>query len=154
MTSGTVFLGKRAGSLPLGKGIPNPGWGFLKQLMTQDLPQQGSSLSLHLPVSACALAHFTELSASVLAGILCPKCKWRVFLQASYLYLMSLIYQNQSSFTFLTLVTHTPRASPCLQIPPWSRPSRALRGPESITQPSSSSATNELFSGDAAEPLG
>lgn len=68
---------------------------------------------------------------------------------------MSLMYQNQSCFTFIMFVTHAPRASPGLQIPTWSVPFTALHGPEGIAQPSSSSATSKPFLvGEATEPHG
>lgn len=139
----------------LGKTTPNPGWGFVKQLITGDLPHQDFSVASSSCLLLSALTHFTKLSASVLAGILYPKCKYHIFLKASYLCLMSLMYQNQSCFTFITFVTHAPRASPGLQIPTWSFPFTALHGPEGIAQPSSSSATSKTFLvGEATEPHG
>ena len=139
----------------LGKTTPNPGWGFVKQLITGDLPHQDFSVASSSCLLLSALTHFTKLSACVLAGILYPKCKYHIFLKASYLCPMSLMYQNQSCFTFITFVTHAPRASPGLQIPTWSFPFTALHGPEGIAQPSSSSATSKPFLvGEATEPHG
>ena len=151
------FLGSRLARFApsLGKTTPNPGWGFVKQLITGDLPHQDFSVASSSCLLLSALTHFTKLSACVLAGILYPKCKYRIFLKASYLCPMSLMYQNQSCFTFITFVTHAPRASPGLQIPTWSFPFTALHGPEGIAQPSSSSATSKPFLvGEATEPHG
>lgn len=78
----------------LGKTTPNPGWGFVKQLITQDLPQRDFSVASSSRPLLSALTHFTKLSASGLAGILYPKCKYHIFLKASYLCLISYISES------------------------------------------------------------
>ena len=102
----------------LGKDHPKPWLGFCQAVNhPRPPPRRLFSVASSCRLLLSALTHFTKLSASVLAGIPYPKCKYHIFLKASYLCLMSLMYQNQSCFTFITFVTHAPRASQVFRSP-------------------------------------
>lgn len=61
-----VYLGKRTGSLLLGKGHHRFWLGFSQAMNDPGPPPNKASLSLHLPVSSATLAHCIPLAASVL----------------------------------------------------------------------------------------
>lgn len=75
------------------------------------------------------------------------------FLKASYLYLLSLAYPNQSRSTFIMYITRTPK-SPRIFRPPWCFPSRVLDGPEGTAWIPSPRGINRLSSGEATEAPG